>query len=382
VGSGKLYRQRLEMSVGDHVAPKPQFDQEHGGQSTKFQDQHTNSEFALVSNSKVGHTALQRDQRSAPVQSVVNHIRQAVGDTPSKTRFLSSQRQKPPVIVKGVSFMRQSPELGSQEPAEADRREREVSPELLMPNKMPPPPSHSILQTIAVRHSAQHRPIDTSKPLKQQNKSGPELLIDHDQGPIPSVGYPGKSSYESDGMITSDEEELPAGSKITTGLELTQGSQLNRKRSREVDLDYDHDVLKTMSFETLYKEPFDSIHLDHAPKPIEVQGLEKDLTRNLERLDKMSEIDQKTMLRNQNDEDWAETGTWFIQKFQEDLKQLMDARLERRKLSMRYEHEVRKRHKAVERCTTGVNEELNGLRTRGTDLIKPRPGSRPQTPLK
>lgn len=163
----------------------------------------------------------------------------------------------------------------------------------------------------------------------------------------------------------------------------------SRKRSVDEmsnDLDYSHTDLKNRKLSALQAEAFTrDPRSDLLPTPTDSVGNEMTLPRILDNLSKVSEDAQRETFKNLTDEQWANTGQWFVDKFQADLKRLTEIRLQRRQIALKYEDAIRRRQRLVEHHEAEVNRELNELQTGGMQLVKGRkqPGdSRSNTPMK
>jgi hypothetical protein len=141
-------------------------------------------------------------------------------------------------------------------------------------------------------------------------------------------------------------------------------------------IDFDRETLGHMSFEDLENLPFvNDPRVPLPPPAVDPHGNPMTLIQKLNNLRKMHETDQRSLFRWQTDEEWEKTGSWFIQTLGEDLRKLMDVRMERRKIALKFEMEVKKRQKAIEVKSTDLQQELDDLRKGGSDLIRGRESS-------
>ncbi|KAK5239003.1 hypothetical protein LTR40_014982, partial [Exophiala xenobiotica] len=137
-------------------------------------------------------------------------------------------------------------------------------------------------------------------------------------------------------------------------------------------LDYDSETLAGKTMKDIDDLPFTtdpSAGLRHAEPALDMNGTPISLATNLTNLTKMREEDQKLLFRSLTEADREQTASWFLEKFQADVRKLMDVRLERRKIALKYELEVKKRYERVETKKKDVDEELAGLRKGGGELI-------------
>lgn len=157
----------------------------------------------------------------------------------------------------------------------------------------------------------------------------------------------------------------------------------SRKRTRDIGLDYEPEALLTKTLSDLQNEPFlyDPAEL-HDSVPGGADHIHT-LDQQLSGLNELSEAKRKALFMTQNDDDWEQTGQWFVDRFQASVKQIQQIRLERRHLSLTFEDEIRQRHAAVRHAEDVVNKELKELHQGGGALLKGRePTSRSGTPVK
>ena len=142
-----------------------------------------------------------------------------------------------------------------------------------------------------------------------------------------------------------------------------------------LELDYSPQRLNTMSYADLDNEPFENdprAAIVTAPPPVNEYGVPLGLQQRLGNMSLMKEEDIKAMFSAQKDQEWEDTGTWFMERFNDKMKRLMGIRQERRKILLQYEMEVRKRQAKVEAKTGDVDEELRYLKNGGKDLMDKR----------
>jgi hypothetical protein len=144
------------------------------------------------------------------------------------------------------------------------------------------------------------------------------------------------------------------------------------KRAR-IELDYDPHVLKTMSYSDLDKEPFENNPRapDNMP-PVDEHGVPLTLHRRLGNLSRMKEEDVRAMFLTQKDQEWENTGTWFMKQFETQMRLLMGIRQERRMIALKFEMEAKRRQTLVATKMGDVEQELRYLKAGGRDLIDKR----------
>ncbi|ETN42982.1 uncharacterized protein HMPREF1541_02140 [Cyphellophora europaea CBS 101466] len=157
----------------------------------------------------------------------------------------------------------------------------------------------------------------------------------------------------------------------------TQGTTA-KKRSLE-QIDYDHEKLATMAYADLDATPFLSDPRTPAPKAaVNSTGNPINLASRLASLNQMNAETQKALFRSLTDAENVEVGQWFVEKFGDSLKTLMEQRLARRKVALRYELEAKKRQRQVELRSADLDGELSELRKGGNQLIEGRASPRPK----
>lgn len=151
-----------------------------------------------------------------------------------------------------------------------------------------------------------------------------------------------------------------------------QTHSLSKKRPHK-DIDYSEEQLHGMKYSELDRSPFLTDPRGPFIQPaVDSTGAPMSLTDRLTNLTKLQPKDQELLFRSLSDEDNEQVGQWFVQKFQEDLKQLMATRLARRKLALKYEMEVKKREATVQAKARDVDAELGELKAGGGKLMQGR----------
>ena len=141
-----------------------------------------------------------------------------------------------------------------------------------------------------------------------------------------------------------------------------------------MELDYDTNSLQSLSYNILEQQKFDSD--PRAPDPansFSAHGSPLNLKQKLENLNRMQEINVRELFLSQSTQEWEETGFWFLAQFDDHLRQVMDARQERRKTALKFEMRIKRRQAAVVAKTQEVEKELTDLGTGSTELLKNRP---------
>jgi hypothetical protein len=144
-------------------------------------------------------------------------------------------------------------------------------------------------------------------------------------------------------------------------------------KNARVILDYDPQVLKAMSYTDLDKQPFEEDpRTSNTVPPVDEHGIPLTLHQRLGNLSRMKEEDVRAMFSCQKDQEWEETGAWFIGQFETQIRRLMDIRQERRMIALKFEMEVKRRQAAVATKMDDVEQELQYLKAGGKDLMEKR----------
>jgi hypothetical protein len=143
-----------------------------------------------------------------------------------------------------------------------------------------------------------------------------------------------------------------------------------KKFEARESLDFELEILQNKSFTDLDAIPFTTDPTLPAPEPtLDATGTPIPFSTKLTNLNKMRHEDQTQFFRAQTDSEREETAAWFLEKFHSDMHKLMRARVERRKVALRFELEVKKRERAVRARKEDIDDELAGLKKGGGELI-------------
>lgn len=179
-------------------------------------------------------------------------------------------------------------------------------------------------------------------------------------------------------------EHAPTVSKVPESHETSEDEQpsqaaqaLSTKKRPFGELDYDIETLKTMSFSDLDSAAFLSDPRTHTTQvPVDASGSAITLEQRLTNLSRMNTDDQKSLFRSLSDAENEDVGQWFVKSFADDLKRLMEVRLQRRKKALMYELEARKRQREVDTKSADLDAELSELKKGGSQLIEGRSSPR------
>ena len=238
----------------------------------------------------------------------------------------------------------------------------------------------NIEQKIPVQVSLRQQPdrFHVRKPhemkLKTERSRSPERQI-HAPQPVLPQGLPaafhskGSSLHES-----SSEEDRPVQPRVVQSPQ----PQLGTKRphpSHEVDLDPE-DLQKTTVAELdkirFPKDP----RLPTPPPAVDSNGTPLSFSGKLHNLSKMRPEDQSMLFKSLTDTEREQTADWFLDKFRTEMQALMDVRIERRKIALKFEMEVRQRDRQVQTKRQDVEHELSELKKGGDELVKARSPSK------
>ena len=187
------------------------------------------------------------------------------------------------------------------------------------------------------------------------------------------------TTAESSSDLSSDDElprQAPVSSK-TTHITTSPGAIKRPLPDETPTLDFDLPVLQSMSWSNLEQHPFSTDPRDPNTKPVhEAPANQLTLQGKLVNMPRMSSPDIRSMFACQTDTEREETGEWFMTQLREMMKQLLDNRVQKRQVSMKFEDEIKRQLAAVEKKEKEVESDLAGLKRGGTELIQDRRGGR------
>ncbi|KAK5056078.1 hypothetical protein LTR84_012629 [Exophiala bonariae] len=177
------------------------------------------------------------------------------------------------------------------------------------------------------------------------------------------------SSYHE----SSSEEDQAADDEPSTNppsVTSTLPASGTKRPHDAIDIDYDAETLKTKTLAELDGIPFTLDPSLPTPQPaLDSNGNAMSLSAKLTNLTKMRAEDQTQLFRVQTDAEREETAMWFLDKFRDDMQKLLRARVERRKVALRYEMLVKMRERKVTVKKADVQSELDALKKGGGELI-------------
>ncbi|KIX02289.1 uncharacterized protein Z518_08228 [Rhinocladiella mackenziei CBS 650.93] len=182
----------------------------------------------------------------------------------------------------------------------------------------------------------------------------------------PSSSQPAKhSSKVSSCQESSSEEDQPRPADASNTPRTS-----SKTPYQEPDLDFGPEDLKTKTIADLDAIPFTTDPSVPAHEPaLDVNGIPMTLSAKLTNLSKMRHEDQCRFFRSLTDSEREETSAWFLENLRSNVEKLTAARLERRKIALNYEMEVKKHENLVKMKKGHVDDELAGLKKGGGELI-------------
>ena len=184
-----------------------------------------------------------------------------------------------------------------------------------------------------------------------------------------STKIPAQTAAKVGASVEVSEDELPV---------VPSRPQTSTNKRSFDQLDYEREHLYQMEYSALDEVDFmvDPRH-PLQPSAVDEHGAVITLEQKLEKLGNMNSEGQKALFLSLSDTEGEDVGHWFMETLADDLKSMMQKRLERRQVSLKYELEVKKRQKAVETKFTDIEHELKELKQGGGDLLQGRASPRP-----
>lgn len=147
------------------------------------------------------------------------------------------------------------------------------------------------------------------------------------------------------------------------------------KRFSGNELDYPEGELLSMSYSVLAGEDFNSSStrpVSIIPEDLAGLGQEK-LEARLEYFSTQEPDQQKLFFKEISSDEWEKSGDWFIDQFSDLMKQLRDARKEKRAIVARFEREIEERQNLVANTSHELDETQKRMRDHGRRLLSPTP---------
>lgn len=268
---------------------------------------------------------------------------------------------------------------------------REDSPSLPIQR---PSSAHSMPQSMALHPRSQPLHQDSRRSEADEDSSAIQparfAYLKQHRDVIMQQQEPKVAASESDVQDPSEDEQVQMQPEeprpVPKQHEPVQVIGLKRSFDNVSVLDYSSEELKKKTLADLQKEPFVKDPRDAPREPArDKHGNEMSLPDTLSRLRNLTSEQKRETFRTLTDEEWAQTGHWFVGQFQTGLQELMEVRLKRRQIALTFEDKVRRRQRVVEYQQAGVQKQLKELQEGGTGLLRDRPsasGSRAGTPMR
>ncbi|KNG52103.1 hypothetical protein TW65_00570 [Stemphylium lycopersici] len=126
--------------------------------------------------------------------------------------------------------------------------------------------------------------------------------------------------------------------------------------------DYDPETLFKMNYESLMRESFDTDPRSRNPVLAE-EDLQRPLVERIELVQKhLDDTNQAEFFRSLPTNEWEDAGDWFLDRFQDIIGRMRQARLKKRKLAQEFEDEVEKRHRHVSKKQHQVEEAMDKMK--------------------
>jgi Extracellular mutant protein 11 len=238
-------------------------------------------------------------------------------------------------------------------------------------------------------------PSRAMNPPKPPRRSGKEVRTAENSGPATTVHRPAfggslarhsEYKHKVDSLpapVSVEQTDKPfKASKVSAPPDTSEeeanaespqmSDNMGTKRPYD-ELDYELAYLKTKKYTDLDHLPF----LQDPRRPVTSptvgpDGVPLTLSHRLDNVTKMNLADQATFFESLSDENNEEVGQWFTSHFEIALQKIMERRLERRKIALKYEAEVKRRDLLVQVKKGDVEDELAELRRGGGQLIEGR----------
>jgi hypothetical protein len=150
----------------------------------------------------------------------------------------------------------------------------------------------------------------------------------------------------------------------------------NKRIKRKVDeLDYDEKRLYNMKYQEIKDEPFDQVPKNGRICTSQLAP-EAALDTRLAHFEKQEFDMQLQFISELSYKEWEEAGDWFLGRFMDLMKQLRDARKERRGISEIFEEHLARRDKIVSEKSLNLDSTLQAMREGGMTVLR---GKSPRT---
>jgi hypothetical protein len=209
-----------------------------------------------------------------------------------------------------------------------------------------------------------HKPQESTAEIERSGTPQRQLHAPPPRPPqVQAAPFSSKvSSYHE----SSSEEEQPLPPPVS------ESPRPGTKRPRSApDLDFDPEELRNKTMAELDSIPFPmDPRLPNASPAVDSNGQPLTLPAKLGNLTKMRPEDQATLFKSLADTEREQAAEWFLEKFRDEIVKLMEVRVARRKVALKFEMEVKRRERQVQVKKGDVEAELAGLKKGGTELVR------------
>ncbi|EXJ68945.1 uncharacterized protein A1O5_07877 [Cladophialophora psammophila CBS 110553] len=280
----------------------------------------------------------------------------------------TSIAENTPSRVRMAPGLKDRPNPGKEKVKRGTRAEEPTT--RLLPNHRKSP---SDATSAVVVEPSSRQPVNrfnVYKSLEADAETGPQdhlhPTIQQPQSHASLVHPPAFSSKMSSLHESSSDEEQPQAIHASNSPRLA-----SKRHFPDLDLDFDPEVLKTKTMADLDAIPFTADPRSGASEPaLDANGTPMSLSAKLTNLTKMRLEDQRYLFKSLTDTEREQTAEWFVEKVKANMQKLMAVRLERRKIALKFEWEVKKRERQVEVKRGDVDQELAELKKGGGELIR------------
>lgn len=164
------------------------------------------------------------------------------------------------------------------------------------------------------------------------------------------------------GLGTRPARDDAKSNKVAQGF-----SSRDRKHSRP-SVDYDDDVLSTMTFQNLMDEPFDLVPRIRGASNEETSAT--NLATRLELIQSQGDHEQRQLFKNMTIDEWEDAGQWFVDQFASIMTRLREARRGKRRTVEAFEAEASQREEAIRLRTNVIDKKLNKMKRDGQRVVR------------
>ena len=141
-----------------------------------------------------------------------------------------------------------------------------------------------------------------------------------------------------------------------------------RRAEPEIELDYSPQTLAAMTYEALQAEPFD-MHPAAVSSVLPATHVSAPLDHQLSYVANLPPEQQRQFCASLPAAQWDECGDWFVEQFASFVAKRKEARVEKRRVAMAFEEEIREREAKVRRKRQAVEESLKGMKKGGSAVL-------------